>query len=143
MSGATDGDPRRRPIVLGSGDGRSYDCGTMRADFLADGEETGDTYSISEWTLDPGCSGVGAHAHEANDDVFYVLDGTVTFTLDDDTVAAPAGTFVRVPTGVLHDFANHGDTTARMLNIYVPGGFEQDMPGIVDWFSRPHPTGEH
>ncbi len=60
-----------------------------------------------------------------------MLDGRVH-------VAAP-GTFVRVPPGVEHEFANDGDVPARFLNIYVPGGFEDDMPSIVEWFAQ-HPS---
>ena len=129
---------RDDPIVLGADEGRSYDCGSMVARFLVDGRETSDTYSVSEWTLAPGCRGVGAHRHEANDDVFYVAAGTVTFRVDGiDHVVGPGG-FVRAAPGVEHDFRNDGDQPAVMLNLYVPGGFEDDMPGIVDWFAA-HP----
>jgi mannose-6-phosphate isomerase-like protein (cupin superfamily) len=112
----------------------------MRAVFKADGDETRGTYSISEWTLEPGCGGVGAHRHDANDDVFYVIEGTAEFLLDGETIVAPAGTFVRVAPGVEHDFFNRSEQPVRFLNIYVPGGFEDDMPGIVDWFAT-HPDG--
>ena len=130
----TPDDPRTALIALGPGEGRRYPCGTMQAEFKADGAETGDSYSVSEWTLEPGSSSPGAHSHEANDDVFYVLEGTATFVLDDVTVPAGPGTFVRVPIGITHDYRNDGDVPVRLLNLYVPGGFEADMPGIVDWF---------
>jgi quercetin dioxygenase-like cupin family protein len=129
---------RNDSVVLGAEGGRSYDCGSMVARFLADGEETADTYSVSEWTLAPGCRGVGAHRHESNDDVFYVVAGTVTFQVDGvDHLVGPGG-FVRAAPGVEHDFRNDGDQAAVMLNLYVPGGFEADMPGIVDWFATHH-----
>jgi hypothetical protein len=37
----------------------------MRAVFRADGGETADTYSISEWWLEPGTPGPGPHSHAA------------------------------------------------------------------------------
>ena len=128
-------DAARRAIVLGPDEGRAYELGTMRAVFKADGDESSNTYSISEWTLDPGCVGVGAHSHGDNDDIFFVLEGEVTFLLGEDTIVATPGTFLRAPHDTLHDFSNRGDTTARFLNIYVPGGFEDDMPSIVEWFA--------
>ena len=131
--------PTARTILLGPDDGRSYPCGDMHAVFKADGDETARSYSISEWILEPGCQGPGPHQHDANDDTFYVLEGTVTFVLDGQVHHAPPGTFVRVPPGVEHGFANDTDTPARFLNIYVPGGFEDDMPSIVEWFAQ-HPT---
>ncbi len=111
----------------------------MRAVFKADGAETNDVYSISEWTLEPGCAGPGAHTHDANDDIFYVLEGTVSFLLDGDRIDAGTGCFVRVPPGVEHDYGNQTGETARMLNIYIPGGFEAEMGPIVAWFAA-HPA---
>lgn len=129
-------DQRRRALVLRAEEGRSYECGAMRARFLADGEETGEQYSVSEWVLDPGCGGVGAHRHDDNDDVFFVTEGHITFEVDGQVLTLGPGGFVRAAAGVLHDFRNDSDLPARMLNLYVPGGFERDMPGIVDWFAR-------
>jgi mannose-6-phosphate isomerase-like protein (cupin superfamily) len=123
-------------IYLPSGSGRSYPMGGMHSVFKADGEETADTYSISEWWLDPNQSGPGAHSHDASDDIFYVLEGTVTFLVGDRKIAASKGAFIRVPAGVTHDFENNSHVRAGFLNIYIPGGFEQAMPAIVDWFSE-------
>jgi mannose-6-phosphate isomerase-like protein (cupin superfamily) len=122
--------------VLGDGQGRHYQCGTMRAVFKADGAETNDAYSISEWWLEPGSDGPGSHVHDANDDVFYVLEGELTFVLDGQAVTAGPGSFVRVPAGVEHDYRNDGREAVRVLNFYVPGGFEAEMPAIVAWFAE-------
>jgi len=122
-------------IYLPEGEGRSYSLGTMRSVFKSDGGETADVYSISEWWLDPHSSGPGAHSHDANDDIFYVLGGTMTFLLDGKRLEAGRGAFVRVPAGVEHDYENNGDEPAGFLNIYIPGGFEEDMPDIVRWFA--------
>jgi mannose-6-phosphate isomerase-like protein (cupin superfamily) len=127
-------------IYLPSGAGRAYPLGGMRSVFKADGEETRDTYSISEWWLEPHQPGPGAHSHEANDDIFYVLEGTISFLVGTERVQATAGAFLRVPAGVTHDFENTSDQRAGMLNIYIPGGFEKDMPAIVKWFEE-HPAG--
>ena len=108
----------------------------MRAVFKADGVETADAYSISEWTLEPGSPGPGPHHHDANDDVFFVLAGVATFVLDGEEITAGPGSFVRVPPGVEHDYRNDSASDVRLLNLYIPGGFEQEMPAIVEWFER-------
>jgi mannose-6-phosphate isomerase-like protein (cupin superfamily) len=123
-------------IHLPNGSGRSYLLGRMRSVFKADGEETKNTYSISEWWLEPHQTGPGAHSHEANDDIFYVLEGTVTFLAGNESIDAGKGTFLRIPAGVMHDFENRSDELAGFLNIYIPGGFEKDMPAIVNWFEE-------
>ena len=111
--------------------------GPLDAVFKADGDETRGRYSISEWWLEPYTRGPGAHAHE-EDDVFFVIEGTMTFLLGDRWHDAPRGSFVLVPGGTTHDFENRSDARAGVLNFSVPGGFEDSMPGIAKWFEE-HP----
>jgi mannose-6-phosphate isomerase-like protein (cupin superfamily) len=121
-------------IVVPPGEGRHYPCGSMSSVFLADGEETGDRYSVSIWWVDAGRPGPGPHSHEANEELFYVIEGTMTFLVGDQHVDAAAGTFLRIPAGVTHDFENRTASRAGALNVFIPGGFEANMPAIVDWF---------
>lgn len=130
----------RKPLVLPPGGGRHYPMGRIFAAFLADGAETNDRYSISEWWLEPHTKGPGPHSHE-EDDVFYVLEGTISFLLGDRWLEAPRGSFVLAPGGVTHDFENRSAERAGALNFSVPGGFETMMPGIAQWF-REHPPGD-
>lgn len=130
-----------RPIILGPGEGRSYTCGPMQAVFKADGDETGSRYAVSEWWVEPGRVGAGPHSHDANEELFYVLHGTMTFQVGDDVVDARAGSFLRIPAGVVHGFSNRTAQRAGVLNVFVPGGFESRMPDIVAWFDA-HPEGE-
>ena len=129
-------DMRRTPIILGPGEGRAYSLGTMSGIFKADEDETAATYSISEWWLAPHSSGPGPHSHQANDDIFYVIEGVVRFLLGDRWIDAQKGSFLRIPPGIVHDFANATDSKAGLLNIYVPGGFEREMPELTDWFAK-------
>lgn len=128
-------DPAESILHVPPGKGRFYPMGGMSSLFLADGDETRNAYSISEWWLEPGQTGPGAHSHDANDDIFYVLEGTVSFLVGKERIDAPKGSFLRAPVGVAHDFENRTGTRAGFLNIYIPGGFEKDMPDIVEWFA--------
>ena len=131
---------RRQTVVLMPGAGRKYSMGRINAVFKADGEETDSRYNISEWWLDPHTQGPGAHSH-TEDDVFYVLEGCMSFFVDGHWMDAKPGTFVLVPGGVSHDFANRSDEPAGMLNMGSPGGFEDQMPAIAEWFAA-HPPGD-
>jgi mannose-6-phosphate isomerase-like protein (cupin superfamily) len=77
---------------------------------------TGQSFDVHEW------SGGGAgylHVHYADDEAWHVLEGTLTFRLNDKQVEAPAGTTVFVPAGVAHDyFESRGP--ARYLIILTP-----------------------
>ncbi|MFG6079060.1 cupin domain-containing protein [Paracoccus litorisediminis] len=121
-------------IYLPPGEGRAYALGSMTAVFKADEEETGARYSISEWWLEPHSTGPGAHAHDANDEIFYVIEGTATLLVGAQWLEAPKGTFLRIPAGTVHDFENRSAARAGLLNLFIPGGFERNMPAIVDWF---------
>lgn len=130
----------RAAVILAPGEGRAYPMGRIAAVFKADGGETADRYSISEWWLEPHTQGPGAHAHP-EDDVFYVLEGTMSFYVRDRWVDARQGSFVLVPGGVTHDFENRSAARAGVLNFSQPGPFEPAMPAIADWF-REHPPGD-
>lgn len=114
--------------------------GRIGALFLADNAETQSRYSISQWWLEPHTQGPGAHQHP-EDDVFFVIEGTMSFLLGDRWVDAPRGSFVLAPGGTTHDFENRSDARAGVLNISVPGGFEDAMPEIARWFEE-HPPGD-
>jgi mannose-6-phosphate isomerase-like protein (cupin superfamily) len=127
---------RRSPVMLRPGEGRSYTMPTMRAVFKADGEETANRYCVSEWRLEPGSGGPGAHSHEANDEIFYAIEGTPSVLVGERWTDAPAGSCIVIPAGVTHDFANRSEARAGLFNVFIPGGFEQNMPDIVKWFEE-------
>jgi mannose-6-phosphate isomerase-like protein (cupin superfamily) len=128
----------RKPVLLEPGAGRAYDLGPVRAVFKADGDETKGRYSISEWWLEPHTKGPGGHSHE-EDDVFFVLEGTMTFRVGTKWIEAEKGAFVLAPGGVTHDFENRTSKRAGMLNVSTPGDFEPHMPGIAEWFRARSP----
>jgi mannose-6-phosphate isomerase-like protein (cupin superfamily) len=130
----------RKPIVLIPNEGRHYEMGSMSAIFKADCAETNNAYSISEWWLEPYSKGPGAHSHP-EDDVFYVLEGVMSFLIGDEWIDAPKGSFVLAPAGTTHDFENRTSARTGALNFSIPGNFETHMPSIVDWF-KDNPLGK-
>jgi mannose-6-phosphate isomerase-like protein (cupin superfamily) len=119
-------------IFLAPGAGRHYDAGPMHAVFKADGPESEDRYCVSEWWLEAGEPGPGPHSHEANEELFYVVEGTMSFLAGADWIDAPRGSFLRIPAGVTHDFENRTGARAGVLNVFIPGGFEPLMERIVE-----------
>jgi len=79
--------------------------------------------------------GPGAHSHE-DDDIFYVIEGTMSFLIDDRWIDAPKGSFVLAPGGMTHDFENRSSSRASVLNFSIPGDFDKDMPAIAKWFAE-------
>jgi quercetin dioxygenase-like cupin family protein len=130
----------RPPVILGPGEGRAYPMGRISALFKADGAETGERYSISEWWLEPHTKGPGPHAHP-EDDAFYVLAGTMSVLVGGEWIDARPGSFVLIPGNLTHDFENRTTERAGVLNLSAPGAFEHRMPDIAEWFAE-HPPGD-
>lgn len=76
-----------------------------------------------------------AHSHPTEDEMFYVLEGRLTFRCGDQSFAVDAGGFVFLPHGLTHSYAIRGDGTVRLLVITAPprqksagwGGFIGDV----------------
>jgi mannose-6-phosphate isomerase-like protein (cupin superfamily) len=93
----------------------------------ATGKETNGSFYLGEAVVAPRFSGPPPHVHDRLHDMFYVLDGTLTMRLGDQTTELPAGSFVCVPPGVVHTFSNPGETPVRFLNFNTPAGWENYM----------------
>jgi len=64
------------------------------------------------------------HIHRREDEMWYVLDGQMTFQVGDQTFVAPAGAFAFAPKGVAHAFTVDVEPT-RVLVFATPAGFER------------------
>ena len=88
----------------------------------------GGELEVLEFWCEPGFGPIEPHVHEDHADSFYVLEGTVEFTIGDETRRAGPGTWVAAPPGVRHGFAIPGPENAHFLNIHAPGkGFIESI----------------
>ena len=71
----------------------------------------------------PEKNGLPPHVHERLYEIFYVLEGEITFQIGTELFTAGAGTVVWIPPGTPHGFRVKTET-ARALNMYLPGGFD-------------------
>jgi len=81
-------------------------------------------FNLAVIEIQPHRGGPPEHSHKAEDDAFYILEGELTFGVEGEEVVAGPGTFVLVPPGVEHTFANDGDAVVRMVNVHAPAGFD-------------------
>ncbi len=70
-------------------------------------------------------SGAEAHRHPYAE-VFVVLDGDVTVTVEGRDHAARGGHVVVVPAGAAHAFRNAGDGTLEMVSIHPAAAMETE-----------------
>jgi hypothetical protein len=73
----------------------------------------------------------GVHTRE-EDDVFFVIEGTMSFFVGGAWSDRRRGSLVIAPGGTAHDFENRTAERAGALNLSVPGDFEPHMEGIAE-----------
>jgi mannose-6-phosphate isomerase-like protein (cupin superfamily) len=89
--------------------------------FLVHAAESRESVSVFEARFPPQTGMPAAHSHDAFDETYYGVAGTMTVTVDGETVALSAGEAVFVSRGAVHEFFNHGSRDARILVIASPG----------------------
>ncbi len=84
---------------------------------------TGGAFSLAEQLVPKG-SAPPVHRHTREDEAWIVLDGEVTFYLDDAHQTVGPNTFVYGPRGRSHTFRVESET-ARLATLLVPGTSER------------------
>lgn len=80
----------------------------------------GSGFEIREWAHGP-MEGPPLHVHHADDEAWYVLEGSLRFRFADRTTEVGPGATVLVPAGVAHTFGSPGEV--RYLIISTPRVF--------------------
>jgi quercetin dioxygenase-like cupin family protein len=86
----------------------------------AGAEQTEGSLAVVEF-LDFEDSSVPLHVKDRWDRGFYILDGTYTFVIDEESHAAESGTWIFVPRNTTHAW-RCDSPEGRLLSVSVPGG---------------------
>jgi quercetin dioxygenase-like cupin family protein len=125
--------------VVGPGDGETIVLGTTHMRVLEDGSHTGHRLAIAESVLAPHTQGPPQHRHGLHDEGFYILYGTVRFTVGEEEYDATTGTLVMVPPGTPHTFANLTDQPAVMLSTFTPDLYVQYFRDLQEMLAGGRP----
>src|ERR1051325_11017292 len=100
---------RYQPVVrLGGGGGR-FELGGVEAVFKSPTEDAPDAWMALDYTLPAGRMGAPLHYHRHTTESFYVISGELSMQVGEREVKAGPGSYVFVPPGVAHSFANRSD----------------------------------
>lgn len=120
--------------IVGPDGGEVVLPGPIQVRMVEDGSGTAHRLAVAILTVPPQTDGPPPHWHQKHDETFYVITGTARFTVGDTQREAPAGTFVSVPVGAEHTFANRGDEPAVILNTFTPdfyAGYFRDLSKLA------------
>ena len=84
-------------------------------------DETGGALTFMEFTIPVG-TGPPPHIH-SQDEVVYILEGTATYLIGDQTTEVGPGSTIYIPKGTQETF--EPKTTLRMIAVYLPGGMDR------------------
>jgi quercetin dioxygenase-like cupin family protein len=125
--------------MVGPTDGEVIPLGPIQMRILEDGHTTDHRLGIGEIRLPPYTEGPVQHRHAQHDEGFYVVVGTVHFTVGHTTYEAPAGTLVMVPPGIPHTFANPSDQVVVILNTFTSDLYVQYFRDLRDLLATGQP----
>ncbi|MCA1698702.1 MAG: cupin domain-containing protein [Actinobacteria bacterium] len=131
MTQQTSQAPALDPVAVPSEQGEARWWFGGLAVVKATAADTGGQMTILEITEPPNGEGP-LHVHHSEDEGFWILDGSATFEIGDQTIEARAGDYLFGPRDIPHRYST-GPDGCRMLFIFTPGGFE----GVLRATSRP------
>ena len=110
----------KKEFIL-KGEGENYDYSQDHCFVKLSSKSTNGELCMVEDTLKPGFY-LARHHHKIMTEIFYILEGEVEFTFDDETIIAKAGDTITVPPNIWH--AAGCKDGGKMLTIFKNGRFD-------------------
>jgi quercetin dioxygenase-like cupin family protein len=108
--------------MYGTTDNDTITVGELGVRFLIEAADSNGSASVFECNVPANARMPAPHSHDGFEETIYGLQGTTTWTIDDETVDVGPGEVACVQRGQIHGFQNRGDIDARFLAIATPGG---------------------
>ncbi len=121
--------PAQRPVYVPADGGESVFLVGDTYTTLLSGTQTGGVFTLLEALVLPE-AGPPPHAHNGEEETFFLLQGHMVFTVGGETYDAHPGSAIYVPRNVAHSYQNVGEGPAKMLFMYSPAGMEGMFPEI-------------
>jgi quercetin dioxygenase-like cupin family protein len=122
-----------RYTIVPVADRKTYWIGGQRQAVITGATETGKRYALSHSTIAVG-GGAAEHHHSREAEAFYVIAGSIRFSLEGRTVILGKGDFLHAEPGLKYSFEVLPSETCEVLILYAPGGLERFIAeaGIAD-----------
>jgi quercetin dioxygenase-like cupin family protein len=88
--------------------------GQLGIRYLVDGSASA-SLGMFELSVPPGAMVPPPHSHTSNEEIVYVLEGTLRYTVGAETRDLTPGQSMATPRGAVHAFANPTTSIARAL----------------------------
>ena len=125
-------------LLVRADKGRTLFRGAHSISILLDGKQTGEKFTTLLVTSPPG-GGPGPHYHDREDEWFYIVEGEVSFLMNDTWVDVFPGDCVYSPRGSVHGFKNKTDQPIRVFMNIAPAGFERFFAEVAEEWAQSEP----
>ena len=108
--------------------------GQLGIRYLIDGSATA-SLGMFELTVPPASNVPPPHSHSNNEEIVYVLEGTLRYTVGSDTRDLVPGQSMQTPKGTVHAFSNPSGSVARALIVMSPdigAQYFKDIAAVVN-----------
>ena len=122
---AQNGGGSESPYFHKAGATEIHSRGNSRTEFLLTAEESQGRFSIIDETFFPGMNSAPGHTHHFHSEVFFVISGSMEWTVGDEVDTLEPGDLVYIPPGIVHHTRVLGDEPVGALMIYEPAGYER------------------
>jgi quercetin dioxygenase-like cupin family protein len=114
-------------------------AGQLGIPYLIDGSKTS-SMGMFELTVPAASNVPPPHSHSNNEEIVYVLEGTLRYTLGSHTRDLTPGQSMETPRGTAHAFSNPFDSVARAFIILSPDigpQYFKDVAAVVNAVGPP------
>lgn len=108
--------------------------GRLGIRYLVDGAQH-ESMGIFELTVPPASNVPPPHSHSNNEEIVYVLEGTLRYSVGSDTRDLGPGQTMHTPKGMVHGFSNPFAGTARALIVMSPdlgAQYFRDVAAVIN-----------
>ena len=105
--------------------------GQLGIRYLIDGSQTA-SLGLFELTVPPASNVPPPHSHSNNEELVYVLEGTLRYTVGADSRNLTPGQSMHTPRGTAHAFSNPFNSVARALIVLSPDIGAQYFKDVAD-----------
>jgi quercetin dioxygenase-like cupin family protein len=129
---------QRVACIVQPADGQSVQAFGAEILFKLTAEQTAGSLTLG-LSVVPAGGGPPPHVHEAEDELFLILEGDYRVCIDDKWTDAGPGSVVYLPRGCAHTFTVTGTTPGRHWVLTTPSGFERFYARCAEVFAAPGP----
>src|SRR5437667_10788335 len=111
-----------------------FNAGQLGIRYLIDGSQSA-SLGMFELTVPPASNVPPPHSHSNNEEIVYVLEGTLLYTVGSDTRDLTPGQTMHTPRGTVHGFSNPSNGVARALIILSPdigAQYFKDVAAVIN-----------